>query len=283
MTVDMFGQITHITGSPQTATSTTNVVAIAKPTTLQVGDIMIATISFSETTSNTDLDVDASATDWIVVDGFFSGDIGGADEIGITVLYKIATASDVLATNFSFTTDAASEDCMGSIVAFRGVDNASPFDVVGTFNDTESDDLLADPITTTLTNSAIFMTGYNNSSTETFGNWNTTNPGTLTELFDFGFAAAEPMALGGAWLVKPTAGSTGNGTAEMSGNSNNFNAAILIALNEVCNSGVDLELTKIANDNTPDYGSNVIFTLTVTNTGTSPANGVTVLDLLPQV
>ena len=281
VTVDMFGQITHITGSPQTATSTTNVVAIAKPTTLQVGDIMIATISFSETTSNTDLDVDASATDWIVVDGFFSGDIGGADEIGITVLYKIATASDVLATNFSFTTDAASEDCMGSIVAFRGVDNASPFDVVGTFNDTESDDLLADPITTTLTNSAIFMTGYNNSSTETFGNWNTTNPGTLTELFDFGFAAAEPMALGGAWLVKPTAGSTGNGTAEMSGNSNNFNAAILIALNEVCNSGVDLELTKIANDNTPDYGSNVIFTLTVTNTGTSPANGVTVLDLLP--
>ena len=156
--VDMFGQITHITGSPQTATSTTNVVAIAKPTTLQVGDIMIATISFSETTSNTDLDVDASATDWIVVDGFFSGDIGGADEIGITVLYKIATASDVLATNFSFTTDAASEDCMGSIVAFRGVDNASPFDVVGTFNDTESDDLLADPITTTLTNSCLLYT-----------------------------------------------------------------------------------------------------------------------------
>jgi uncharacterized repeat protein (TIGR01451 family) len=45
---------------------------------------------------------------------------------------------------------------------------------------------------------------------------------------------------------------------------------------------VDLSLTKIVNQPTPAVGSNVIFTITVTNAaGYSPATGVVVTDLLP--
>ncbi|MBK9335051.1 MAG: DUF11 domain-containing protein [Lewinellaceae bacterium] len=43
----------------------------------------------------------------------------------------------------------------------------------------------------------------------------------------------------------------------------------------------DLSLTKTANNSTPNVGSNVIFTITVSNAGPNAATGVTVEDLLP--
>ncbi|MFN0015627.1 MAG: DUF11 domain-containing protein, partial [Saprospiraceae bacterium] len=43
----------------------------------------------------------------------------------------------------------------------------------------------------------------------------------------------------------------------------------------------DLSLTKTVDNNTPNVGSNVVFTISVTNGGPSAASGVTVKDLLP--
>jgi uncharacterized repeat protein (TIGR01451 family) len=44
---------------------------------------------------------------------------------------------------------------------------------------------------------------------------------------------------------------------------------------------LDLSLTKVVNDPTPPFGSNVTFTLTVSNPGATAATGVVVTDLLP--
>lgn len=46
-------------------------------------------------------------------------------------------------------------------------------------------------------------------------------------------------------------------------------------------SAADLALSKSVDDATPDLGSNVVFTIIVTNAGPSTATGVSVLDLLP--
>jgi len=43
----------------------------------------------------------------------------------------------------------------------------------------------------------------------------------------------------------------------------------------------DLSLSKTANTTTPNVGTNVIFTITVTNAGPDNATGVSVLDRLP--
>ena len=43
----------------------------------------------------------------------------------------------------------------------------------------------------------------------------------------------------------------------------------------------DLRLEKSVNDGAPDVGTNVVFTIVVTNDGPSDATGVTVTDLLP--
>lgn len=44
---------------------------------------------------------------------------------------------------------------------------------------------------------------------------------------------------------------------------------------------IDLALTKTVNDSTPDRNQSITFTITVTNSGTIPATGVTVTDVLP--
>jgi uncharacterized repeat protein (TIGR01451 family) len=48
---------------------------------------------------------------------------------------------------------------------------------------------------------------------------------------------------------------------------------------QTCNA--DLSITKTVNNSTPNVGSNVIFTLSVVNNGSSPATGVTANDVLP--
>ncbi len=213
----------------QTNTTTNTTLTITKPTGLAVGDVMIAQIMQSGNNNVSSIG-DASSTGWTQIAGSNINAVN-RNYSRATLLYKIATSSDVAATNFSFTLNGNADDGEGGIVAFAGVDVASgPFDVTpgSAYTNIATDNsLTATAITTVSANAAILMFGalHDNIS---ISNWTTTSPGTLTELYDLPFNADIDMGLGAAWALKSTAGSTGTGSASLG--SSIANGAILIAL-----------------------------------------------------
>ncbi|MBK6904858.1 MAG: hypothetical protein IPH04_19135 [Saprospirales bacterium] len=69
-----FGQITQVTGSPQTANTMTTTLTIAKPSGLVVGDVMIANIMQND--NDNDNLSNAIRTGWAVIDGRKIGETG---------------------------------------------------------------------------------------------------------------------------------------------------------------------------------------------------------------
>ena len=234
-------------GVATTATSTTTNVTINKPTGLTEGDIMLANIVQSDN-DNAVLN-NATLTGWTLVAGEEFGNIGNDSWWG-TILYKVATVTDVAAVNFTFVGDADADDIEGGIIAFSGVAvtggvAGGPFDVLpGTINNIITDDFSATAITTVTDNAAVIMFGMIGDN-RSISNWTTTSPGALTELFDFPFDATADMGVGVAWGIKTNAGSTGTGLGELSGNENDPNGAILIALRP-CTATPTITTTGIA-------------------------------------
>ena len=210
------------------ATTTTTTLTINKPAGLQVDDIMIVQIVQS-CGCNQNLG-DATGTGWTHIAGSDIQAVNG-NRCRATLLYKIATAADVSATNFSFTLHAKSDDGEGAIVAFNGVDiTTGPFDVTpgaGYTNIANDAQLNATAITTATANAAVIMFGAIFSN-KNLSAWNTTSPGTLNELYDLPFVCTKNIGMGAAWEVKSSTGSTGAGTATISATC--YNGSILIAL-----------------------------------------------------
>src|SRR6187551_2387299 len=109
---DSHAQISLVTGSPQSATTTTATLTIAKPSGLAVGDVMIANIVQSDNDGADGGDLsNATLAGWTLIDGAQTGIAGsGGDEWWGTVLYKVASAADVSAANFAFTLDSEADD-----------------------------------------------------------------------------------------------------------------------------------------------------------------------------
>ncbi|WP_192842570.1 MBG domain-containing protein [Algoriphagus sanaruensis] len=190
---------------------------------------MIATIN--QSTNNSGALSDATRSGWVKPSSGASGLYyqNGNDKWWGTVLYKFAIASDVAASSFSFQGDSDADDVQGSIIAFSGVDEISPFDAIGEFTTSNSDDrnLTASSINTTVANSAVIMLAFIEDN-RTFSNWLATSPSTLTELFDSPFDADRDMGIGGAWAIKSNIGPTGDGRVTL--NNNARDGAILLAL-----------------------------------------------------
>jgi len=223
---DVFAQIAQ-QGSATTQISTSASVTVTKPTGVVQGDIMIANVGnyFNGTNNN------ASSTGWTVIAGT-SIERGRA-----TLLYKIAGASEPADYAFSVTT--GSTATAASIVAFSGVNTTTSFDVTAptawTTTSTSSTINNLPSITTVTAGAAVLAFGASSRITPTtatnFTSWTLTNP-TLTEIFDVGHNGVNStVAVGGAWGIRTTAGSTGAGGFTCSTNTNpRLMGGIMIAL-----------------------------------------------------
>ncbi|WP_075349019.1 PKD-like domain-containing protein [Algoriphagus marinus] len=229
-----FGQIAQ-RGTATTATSGTNSLTIARPTGLQVGDLMIATIGQSN--DERDGMGNVTSSGWTVIDGDNVG--GGSDRWQGTVLYKVATAADVAAANFTFNGDDDAEDMVGSIIAFSGVDvtggvGGTPFDVApGDLNSRNNDDLRTETVTTVTPNAAIVMLSIIGNNNVDIDDWRTqnNNPGTLNELFYRDRDADADLAVAGAWNIKTNSGNVGRGEADLDDSERSL--SILLALKPI--------------------------------------------------
>ena len=111
MASDAFGQITQV-GTATTATGT-NTVTINKPTGIAVGDLMVATISYSENSNGIDLNVAPTSTDWTLIQDVNLDNSNGDDEWRGAVFYKVAVLADVSAPNFLFDLDDQADGPLG--------------------------------------------------------------------------------------------------------------------------------------------------------------------------
>lgn len=215
-----------IAAAVTTNTTTSTTLIIAKPSGLAVGNIMIAQVVQSGNNTTNSIG-DASSTDgsWSPITGSnIRGDWFNYSHA--TLLYKIATSSDVEATDFSFTLDGNADDGEGGIIGFSGVQNTDPFDVTpGTaYTNVGSDaQLNASAITTATANSVVLMFGAMHDNI-TASAWSSGR----TELYDVDFNATVDIGMAAAYATQTAAGNTGAGTASLSGTANN--GAILIAL-----------------------------------------------------
>ncbi len=238
-----FSQITQVS-SAGTAATTGTTLTLTKPSSLSVNDVMIVNIIQSDNDNNALSN--ATASGWTIVDGRQIAAPSSSEKWWGTVLYKIATSSDVAATNFSFTLDADAngDGAAGGIVAFSGVDVTGGFDAAGNSNSgpfdvdpgtiqlsgSQNSTPTASAVTTNTANSAILMlTQVSNDRTQS--NWSTTSPGSLTEIYDLANNTTLDNGVGSAWALKTTTGTTGVGTVTLSGNA--YNGAILLALKPI--------------------------------------------------
>lgn len=232
-----FGQIVQV-GTAQSAANSGTTITITKPAGLQIGDVMIANIAQNDNSAGVDLENDATSNGWLLIDGRVLGS-GVNPEYRGTLLYRVAAASDLSATNYVFNLDGSADGGIGAIIAFRNVDviggfNASggvggPFDVDPGIIDNIADDntLTASAITTVSANAAVIMFGVIGNNPD-IDNWQTSSPGALTELYDAETSNGADNTVGAAWAILATAGSTGGGSADL--NATDVNGAILIAL-----------------------------------------------------
>ena len=229
--VQGWGQIQQ-RGTATTANNAATTVTINKPSGLQVGDIMIATINQVDNDDNTL--AAASRLDWTGLGNLkYHDESSNQNEWWGTVLYKVATQTDVAGLDFQFNGDNDADNMQGCIVAFSGGNPNNPIDVTGTFTKTTGSNTSVAPsgITTLTNNAAVIMLAMS-AANITYSSWATTNPSTLNELFDINYSSGTspslPMSMGGAWATKVTPGDTGNGSSTTSNNARD--GSLLIAL-----------------------------------------------------
>jgi hypothetical protein len=220
-------------GSPTTGTNIATTLTINAPTGLAAGDVMIANICQSGSSSSTNVPVLSGWT--LVTNALLRG--SSTTNIYGSLLYRVATSSDSGSSSYAFTLTNGVSDAVGAIVAFSGVDNTTPFDVAPVAikaTNSANVTVVATSITTVSTNDAVIMFGMAaaaSATTPTWATWKTaTSPGALRPLYtNWVFLSATTNAsIGAAWATNATAGATGAGSVTLG--TAEVNGGILIAL-----------------------------------------------------
>jgi hypothetical protein len=216
-------------GSATTGTTTGTTLTINKPAGVIAGDVMLATVAQLGNNS-----ADPALAGWTLVDG---RSLEGTNARRGAVLYRVADGSE--GSSFAFTLGSGVSSAVGDIIAFAGVNATGgfkadgtaggPFDVdPGTISvSVSSMTVTATAIVTSSANAAVVMLGMAAYTAPTWdsASWSTASAGSLTELFDHQGSEA---SVGGAWLIKSSAGSTGAGSATLSASQRN--GGLLVAL-----------------------------------------------------
>lgn len=165
---------TNTTGSGTT-------VVVTKPTSLAVGDLMLAQFAFG---------VDGRTI--TLPSGFVELDKRENTSNGHTsqISYKIADAGDVAASNFTFTMSGVADYLQASILRITG-QAASPFnDYDGQYNSSASTTCSIPSITTSESSLIVIFEGVAGGSVTASGQTITTSPPTFTEIYDFSGGAS---------------------------------------------------------------------------------------------
>jgi uncharacterized repeat protein (TIGR01451 family) len=231
--------------------------AISKPANVISGDVLVAGISFRDGST---ISVTPPAG-WTLVRR-----TDQAAEIGLAVYYKVAGASEPA--SYAWTASPAAS-MAGGIQAYSGVDSTTPVHVEagqatpsGTTHPTPS-------VNTTVTNTMIVTT---HAARRGGGTW--TPPTGMTERYDI---RTGPVAIEGNDVPQATAGSSGAQTATLS--NDGVGVTHILALKPPA---PNFTLAKTVNPvGTQLPGTELTYTVTITNTGSADAVTVVVVDSLP--
>ena len=199
--------------STSTATGSTPNVTITKPTGLAVGDLLIAVLSAEDDTPQTPT--------WNTLSGWSSAQGGNYDSrVAFSIQYKVATAGDVAASNFTFAmSTSAMTTIRGSLLRCSGAPvTAQSFTSAITNNLAAASFSFSDTFTsyTPQEDGALVIMqigGRGGGATQiTVAGYNTVTTGiTFTELYDVGITTTDPV--GGKVVIASAYGVQGTAAA----------------------------------------------------------------------
>ena len=203
--------------STQTAGNVGSSVVLTKPTSLAVGDLMVAQI----VAMATDTPVVATPTGWTLKQNN-TGNLSGATQCSY-ILHKIATAADVAATNFTFTSTGTSVGVCGALSRFSSTSTTLPVDQSNGSTGASSSAFSTAGITPTKdTGMFLIFTSWGDNASGTTSSYAiaTQNP-TWIEAYDTTYGDIGPesndIAISMAYGSRNTLAATGNATATLSG------------------------------------------------------------------